>query len=234
MLKYLVSRSDGSVQQHLLDAARARIIEREAQKKQSRKRTAPWMKWPEDRKRSVATAYRNGGICAVRLLSSEVPPKSTLRGWCEQMHCGELQPTGRPRLLTAEEEQSVLTAFRALRQRCYFALIHCHISLCFGSGSIVDREILILLGQDAAKEFRGAEAEMPVLGEHWVKSFRSCHLMQQQLSPGILQAKVQNQRFASKHHRQSAPYGGKHPTDKPLERRVPRRCASPNAVGNPF
>lgn len=69
---------------------------------------------------------------------------------------GHLRNPGRPTLLSEVEEECVLNAVKELR----------------GTGCVVDKEVLIILAQEAMRAHRGDAAHLPEVSHNWVHSFR--------------------------------------------------------------
>jgi hypothetical protein len=71
----------------------------------------PWLQWPAAKKRAVYEDMNGLGYSRLRLkMGSVCPPSSTIRGWSHPD-----RPTGRPRLLTAQEEEVVLDTIKRVR-----------------------------------------------------------------------------------------------------------------------
>ena len=86
----------------------------------ARQSEKPWLRWSLEKRKAVGKQYLNlksYNLMKLRFGRS-CPPPSTLRGWATAVQRDrELLLPGRPRHLSAGEEENVITAARQLRMK---------------------------------------------------------------------------------------------------------------------
>ena len=128
-----------------------------SKKRQKRKATS-WSKWTEEQKRKCCAMLTKHGYRFVRNAhGADTPPASTIRTWTRCLVLkGRLRVPGRPRWLTAKEEEQLYQSVISMRRH----------------GCIVDRETLVVMAQATVRLSRGEQAEVLPITVHWCKAFR--------------------------------------------------------------
>lgn len=122
-----------------------------------RKPKSPWLSWPECKKKKIAEMLKDSNYAMVKVqFGSSTPPRNTIVGWGKATN--GLKRTGRPSLLSAEEEIHVMSSITRAREM----------------GCVVDIESIIVLGMAAARAVRG-DVEGLELSRNWAQSFKSRH-----------------------------------------------------------
>ena len=131
-------------------------------KKRARKGSA-WSQWTEDQKQQCCILLAKHGYKHVRNQhGSQTPPASTMRTWMQTMCLqGKLRLPGRPKWLTAGEEDQLYQAILSMRRH----------------GCIVDRETILVMATATMKLSRGQDSALPEMSIHWARHFRSVMLV---------------------------------------------------------
>lgn len=124
-----------------------------------KKRNKVWVAWTLQQKIQCASQLARHGYGTLRTRYPVCPPYSTIRGWLKLLdEDAVFRVPGRPCFLNAEEEKILMESLIQMRRE----------------GTIVDNEVMLLVGMEVLKFKRGAHCDVH-LSVGWAKSFRRRH-----------------------------------------------------------